>query len=57
MLALALAADSSSAQARDIATGGDRFVRIQPIVDTGKTNELRLVLNWFEVLKQKMSGK
>ncbi len=51
-----LAPNARGEQTIDIATGGDRFVRIQPVIDKGKTNELRLVLNWFEVLKQKMAG-
>ena len=54
---LILGPDASIAQALDIATGGDRLIRIQPVIDDGRTNQLRVVLNWFEVLKQKMAGK
>jgi hypothetical protein len=56
---MALAPSSSEVgQVIDIATGGERFVRIQPVIDSAKTNELRVVLNWFELLKQKMvAGK
>ncbi|MSO49891.1 MAG: serine/threonine-protein kinase [Acidobacteria bacterium] len=53
---LVLAASGDAGQVIDIATGGDRFIRIQPVVDKTKTNELRVMLNWFELLKQKMAG-
>ena len=53
---LMLAPDTDVSQVIDIATGGDRFVRIRPVIDKTKTNELRVVLNWFEFLKQKMAG-
>jgi len=53
---LVLPAYSGVDQVTDIPTGGDRFVRIQSVVDKTTTNELRVVLNWFEMLKQKMAG-
>jgi len=53
---LVLAPDTDPGQVTSIATGGDRFVRIRPVIDKSKTNELRVVLNWFELLKQKMAG-
>ena len=53
---LMLAPDTDVGQVTDIATGGDRVVRIRPVIDKTKTNELRVVLNWFELLKQKMAG-
>lgn len=31
-----------------------RIIRDRPVETTGKTNELRVVLNWFEMLKTKM---
>jgi len=43
-------------QVIDIPTSGDRFVRIQSVIDKTNPNELRVVLNWFELLKQKMAG-
>ena len=49
-------ADDTSIQATDIATGGDRILRIQSIVDSGQGNELRVVFNWFERLKQTMAA-
>ncbi|TAK11950.1 MAG: serine/threonine-protein kinase [Acidobacteria bacterium] len=52
-----VAPKGGSAQAIDMPTGGDRVVRIQPILDKGESNELRIVLNWFELLKQRMAGK
>jgi hypothetical protein len=43
-------------QQRDYVTSTGRMIRIRPIETSGKNNELRVVLNWFELLKQKMSG-
>ena len=48
-------ANDPSIEATDIATGGDRVLRIQSI-NSGKGNELRVVLNWFEQLKQTMAA-
>jgi serine/threonine-protein kinase len=51
-----LAGDRSASQQVDFVTGAGRVIRVRPVEATGKANELRVVLNWFELLKQKMTG-
>ncbi len=47
---------TADAQQIDYVTGAGRIIRVRPVETTGKGNELRVVLNWFEMLKQKMAG-
>lgn len=56
VLALAVDGADATSQSADTAIGDGRFVRIQPMLDKGKANELRIVLHWFEVLTKKVAG-
>jgi hypothetical protein len=40
----------------DIHPDGDRFVMIKSIGAESGFNQINIVLNWFDVLKEKMAG-
>ena len=40
----------------DIHPDGNQFVMIKSIGDESARNQINIVLNWFEVLKEKMAG-
>jgi hypothetical protein len=42
-------------QIRDVPTGSGRTFRIASVLDNTQANQLRVVLNWFDVLRQKMA--
>jgi serine/threonine-protein kinase len=42
-------------QIRDVPTGSGRTFRIESVLDNTQANQLRVVLNWFDVLRQKMA--
>jgi len=48
--------ETSSGPQLDFVTGTGRIIRVRAVEAAGKASELRVVLHWFEMLKQKMRG-